>query len=411
MRGFTLATLNGIRNSTPANVTMSALRFIDAHCMPRIAMHNCRMFSCTGLLVAVLMILMAGCTNRRLPSLSPGGRTSSDATAPTVPRESASTSVLQRLADEAEALQPFARSPLTRNFLDATRALPSISPRTVYVNEVTREYFSAAEKSALPVAAQKKLAEIQLDEYRYYFTKYGSPLAYLRPMELAASNGIGDVAGKRILDFGYGGIGHLRLLASLGADVTGIDADSYLRALYSSGRDQGNVASAAGMWRGSSGSITLAHGHWPKDPKIVERVGRGYDLILSKNTLKKGYIKPDRKIGKRPQIDLAVSDDSFLRAIHNTLNPGGKLIIYNLYPKPPAAQAVYNPQADARSPYTREQYEKAGLQVVALNVEDHAMARNMGRALKWDRNEKGEVISDLENNLYAMFTIVARTSR
>lgn len=390
---------------------MSALRFIDAHCMPRIAIHICRTFSCTGLLVAIVMILMAGCANRRLPLSSPGGRTSSDATSPATSREPAATSVLQRLVDEAAALQAFAKSPLTRKFLDATHALPSISPRTVYVNEATREYFSAAEKSVLPVAAQKKLAEIQLDEYRYYFTKYGSPLAYLRPLELAASNGIGDVAGKRVLDFGYGGIGHLRLLASLGAEVTGIDADSYLRALYSSGRDQGAVTSAAGMWRGNSGSITLAHGQWPKDPKIVERVGREYDLILSKNTLKKGYIKPEHKIGKRRQIELGVSDDSFLKAIYNTLVPGGNLIIYNLYPKPPAAQAAYNPQADARSPYTREQYEKAGLKVLALNVEDHAMARNMGRALKWDRNDKGEVISDLENNLYAMFTIVARPSR
>jgi hypothetical protein len=39
------------------------------------------------------------------------------------------------------------------------------------------------------------------------------------------------------------------------------------------------------------------------------------------------------------------------------------------------------------------------------------MAREMGRALKWDRNDKGDVISDLENNLYAMFTIVAKPAR
>jgi hypothetical protein len=141
---------------------------------------------------------------------------------------------------------------------------------------------------------------------------------------------------------------------------------------------------------------------------MVERVGRGYDLILSKNTLKKGYIKPDRKIDKRQQIDLGVSDDSFLKTIYGTLNPGGLLIIYNLYPKPPEGKAAYNPQADARSPYTREQYEKAGLRVLTFNLEDHAAARNMGRALRWDRNDKGEITSDLETTLFAMVTMVAR---
>ncbi len=384
---------------------MIALRFIDTTRMLRIAIHVCRMFSSIRI-PAALMMLLAGCAITPSPSSGPGGRPGSRSTSTALPRETAATPVLQRLADEAAALRPFAQSALTRGFLDAARALPPVSPRIVFVNEVTREYYSASKKSTLPAAAQSKLAEVQLDEYRYYFTKYGSPLAYMRPLELAAANGVDDIAGKRILDFGYGGIGHLRLLASLGAHVTGIDADSYLDALYSAGRDQGAVSPASGTRRG--GTIALVHGHWPKDPKMIERVGQGYDLIFSKNTLKKGYIKPERKTGKRPQIDLGVSDDNFLKAIHGTLNPGGKLIIYNLYPKPPVAQAAYNPQADARSPYTREQYEKAGLQVLALNVEDHAMARNMGHVLKWDRNDKGEITSDLENNLYAMFTIVAR---
>ena len=366
------------------------------------------MFAATKLL-AVLVTMLSGCAI--VPSPSLGGRTSSGAASPVTTRAAAATPVLQRLVDEADALQPLAQSPLARRFLDATRALPPVSPRIVYLNEITREYFSATEKSALPAVAQKKLSEVLLDEYRYYFTKYGSPLAYLRALEMAAANGIGDIAGKRILDFGYGGIGQLRLLASLGAHVTGIDPDSYLDALYSVGRDQGAVPPATGMRRGHPGTITLAHGYWPKDPKMVERVGQGFDLILSKNTLKKGYIKPERKIDKRVQIDLGVNDETFLKSIHNTLNPGGKLIIYNLYPKPPVGKGAYNPQADARSPYTREQYERAGLQVLAFNVEDHAMARNMGRALKWDRNDKGEITSDLDSSLFAMFTMVARPVR
>ncbi|MEP7155793.1 MAG: hypothetical protein ABI905_08465 [Betaproteobacteria bacterium] len=360
-------------------------------------------------LYTVLLVLLAGC------AAVPPSRVSSDsppyAPVTTTPaRERAATPVLQQLADEAEALKPLAKSALGQRFLDAARALPVIGTRTVYLNEITREYFSPDEKSALPAAAQAKLAEVKQDEYRYYYTKYGSPLAYLRPLELAATHGVSDVAGKVIMDFGYGGIGHLRILASLGAHVTGIDPDSYLDALYSSKRDQGAVPPAAGR-RGQPGTVALVHGYWPKEPKIIERVGQGYDLILSKNTLKKGYIKPDRKIDKRQQITLGVTDDAFLKAIHNALNPGGKMIIYNLYPKPPDAKGAYNPQADARSPFSREQYEKAGLEVIAINIEDHAAARAMGRLLKWDRNDKGEVTSNLDDTIYAMYTIVGRRSK
>ncbi len=324
--------------------------------------------------------------------------------------EPAATPLLQKLQDEADALQPQAKSALARRFLEATRALPSIALRTAYINEVSREYFSPAERAALPAVQQAKLAEVKFDESRYYYTKYGSPLAYVRALDLAATHGITDVAGRRILDFGYGSIGHLRLLASLGAHVTGVDPDSYLEAMYSQPSDQGRVPSAGG-WFGPAGSITLAHGMWPKDPRLVEKVGQGYDLILSKNTLKKGYVKPERKIDKRQQIDLGVSDDVFLKTVFNALLPGGKLLIYNLYPKPPEGKSPYNPQADARSPYTPEQYKKAGLVVLAYNQEDHAAARSMGRALKWDQNAKGETISDLDTNLFALFTIVGRPGR
>lgn len=385
---------------------MSALRLIAAVRMSKRALlhHHA---SAPHLVLAAIIVLAAGCANITLISPVPTERASPGSVS-IGKREPAASAVLQRLADEAEALQPLTSSALSRQFLDATMALPRVSPRTVYVNEVTREYFSAAKKSALAAPAKGKLSEVQLDEYRYYFTKYGSPLAYMRPLDLAAANGIGNVTGKRIMDFGYGGIGHLRLLASLGAHVVGIDPDSYLEALYSDIRDQGAVPPAPGMRRGHAGTIILAHGLWPKDPKIVERVGYGFDLILSKNTLKKGYVKPERKIDKRQQIDLGVNDETFLKTIHRTLNPGGILIIYNLYPKPPEGKHSYNPQADARSPYTREQYEKAGLRVLGFNVEDHAAARNMGRALKWDKNDKGESTSDLNTSLFAMFTIVAR---
>ena len=353
------------------------------------------------------LLAAASCSTAPVRDRTGGGDTRP--VAPSAPPvERAPSATLQRLADEAVALTPMSRSSLSARFLAATRSLPPVASRTVYMNEVSREYFSPAAKANLPAAAQSKLAEVTLDEYRYYYTKYGSPLAYMRPLDLVYAQGFTDTGGKLIADLGYGGIGHLRLLASLGAHVTGIDPDSYLSALYSERQDQGNVPPARDARRGATGSITLAHGFWPKDAKMIERVGQGFDLILSKNTLKKGYVKPERKIDKRQMVELGVSDEVFLKTVFNTLNPGGMLMIYNISPK--QQEKGYNPQADGRSPYTREQYEKAGFTVLAYNTGDDAAVRDMGRALRWDRNAKDEV-SDLEGSLFAMYTLVRRPGR
>jgi SAM-dependent methyltransferase len=367
-------------------------------------------FSRLGLCLALLFL--AACGTLPGTQYRPGVPSRGEPFTRATPAEVASSPTLRRLANEAALLQPLTQSDLTRRFLDATGSLPRIAPRTAYVNEMTREYFSPAARNALPEPRRSQLTETQLDEFRYYFTKYGSPLAYVRALEFASDQSFADVAGKRILDFGYGSIGHLRLLASLGAQVTGVDPDSYLSALYTDPADTGLIPLAASASRRSRGSIALVQGYWPKDATVVEQVGRGYDLILSKNTLKRGYVKPERKVDdKRLLIDLRVSDQVFLTAIYNTLAPGGKLVIYNLHPRPSTAKEKYKPMADGRSPFSREQFEKAGLRVVAFEVEDHAAVRKMGRLLKWDQNEKGETIDDLDSNLFALVTVVARPAR
>jgi len=349
--------------------------------------------TCRAWLACVGLALIAGCA--RSPAMrSPDQHTQPRAT-PDMPRSNALSPTMRRLIDEANALMPLAQSDVAKRFLSATDSLPSMSPRTVYVNEMTREYFSPREAALLPEATRVRLNKTELDEYRYYYTKYSSPLAFFRALDIASSTGVTDIAGKRILDFGYGSIGHLRLLASLGADVTGVDPDSYLDALYSDGHDQGPVQAAASRGRSlfaGRGSITLVHGYYPKDAQMVARVGQGYDVIFSKNTLKRGYIKPERKADKRQLVDLGVSDEVFLKTLAGALNPGGKIVIYNLYPTPSGAKEVYKPHADGRSPFTREQYEKAGLKVLAFEASDNAAVRRIGRALKWDKNEKGESI-------------------
>ncbi len=346
-----------------------------------------------------------------LGALLPGCATAPGGAGGMTSMSSAKSPAVQKLVNEAGALAPLARSTLSRRFLAAAESLPSISPRTVFQDPQSREYFSPAAAAALPEARRVKLLQTELDEFRYYYSKYGSPLAYMRVLDLAAENGINDVARKRVMDFGYGSIGQLRLLASLGAHVTGIDTDSYLDALYSESRDQGSIALAGNMLPLGGGDITLVSGSYPKDVAIAARVGQGYDLIISKNTLKHGYLKPARKVEKRLLVDLGVSDEIFLKTLLNAMNPGGKFIIYNLYPRPAGPNEAYRPWADGRSPFSRQQYEKAGWRVLAFDNPDHDRAREIGRALRWERNDKGELIDDLDSNLFASYTILEKPLR
>jgi hypothetical protein len=336
-------------------------------------------------------------------------RTEPARVAPAVPETPRSTTQSQ-LIREADALAPLATSALGTRFLKATESLPTVATRNALRDDNTREFFSKAEAAALSPERRSKLSAVELDEYRYYYTKYGSPLAYLRALDLASANGVADVKGERIMDFGYGSIGHLRLLASLGAHMVGVDPDSYLDALYSEAADQGAVAPARGLHRGAPGTVTLIHDRWPAKPPVVERVRSAgpYRLIVSKNTLKRGYIKPERRANKNQLIDLGVSDDAFLKATHDVLVPGGVLLIYNLAPKQNPADKPFLPHADARSPYSPEQFSKAGFEVIAHNANDDEFVRRMGAQLGWDKNDKGEVVNDLTSNLFALYTIVRR---
>ncbi|HET9480609.1 MAG TPA: hypothetical protein VFP98_02545 [Candidatus Polarisedimenticolia bacterium] len=66
---------------------------------------------------------------------------------------------------------------------------------------------------------------------RFLNTRYGSPLAYARALEIVSDSGMTDLSGRRVLDVGYGGIGHLRLMASLGAEFVGVEVDPLLALL------------------------------------------------------------------------------------------------------------------------------------------------------------------------------------
>lgn len=355
-------------------------------------------------ILVLVTVLLAACASQPPAPVAPPATPDSPRPEPVVQPASAA---VKRLQSESRALQPLVSTKIASEFLAQTRNLPNREPRTIYQDARSGLYQSRAEAVSLPPEQFKSLRPVVMDEERYYFTKYGSPLAYVRALELAGLQGMESVSGKRVLDFGYGAVAHLRLLAQMGAHAVGVDVDTYLRALYSQPEDEGPVR-VRGVRESEWGSVSLIHGRYPADPVVAKEVDGKYSLIISKNTLKRGYLKPSRPAEEKHLIRLGVSDEQFLKAIHDALLPGGLLLIYNLAPAPAPANKPYMPWADARSPFTRKQYEAAGLKVIALDANDDVAARDMGRKLGWDRNAKGEVRPEYDKDLFALFTLVIR---
>lgn len=326
------------------------------------------------------------------------------ALAPVAGAASRDTTALGRLRADALALRPLARSTLTRRFLDATAALSAAMARVVWRDSSRAHAWSDREAAALPDSARRRLIRRDLDETFYWNTRYGSPLAYMRPLEILAGQGVTDVHGKRVADFGCGMIGHLRLLALLGADAIGIDVDPLLRALYSEPQDLGPIWGT----RATRGRVDLAIGQWPAEAAMREQVGGAYDLILSKNTLKHGYIHPAEPVDPRMLVHLGVSDSAFVAALFEALKPGGRVLIYNLCPAPAAPGKPYIPWADGRCPFAEGEWRAAGFRVVAFDRDDSEAARVMGHGLGWDG---GESPMDLMHDLFATWSLFQKPAR
>jgi hypothetical protein len=314
------------------------------------------------------------------------------------------TQGVAKIRKDAEGLRALAESAAAQRFLDAAALLPAVEARTLWVDPATREWFDDADKEALPEDRKAGLKERPVDEGFYYNTRYGTPLAYVRVLDLVvqseAGAGLRDLAGKRMLDFGYGTVGHLRLLGAQGCEAVGVDVDPMLAALYGHAGDAGEVPV---LDPGGKGRVTLVNGRWPAEEKTNAEVGGGFDLIVSKNTLKNGYLHPAQEVDKRMLVDLGVPDEEFCRAAFAALKPGGILMIYNLCPAPSKEGEAYKPWADGRCPFTREMLTGAGFVVVAFDADDNATARAMGRALGWA--DEG---MDLSNDLFAWYTMAQR---
>lgn len=312
---------------------------------------------------------------------------------------------VELLRRDASMLLGSTMSPSVRQYLFSTNWLPFIEePREVYYKRETREAATPEEFAALPKDKAEGFELVSLDSKFYYHTRYGSPHAYARPLDLLcqamSADGLCFGPGKKVFDFGCGGVIPLRLLASMGVHAVGVDPDPLLRAYF---RDPADVGPVGGSEEGVLGQLQFQSGYWPTDAAVKAAVGRDFDAIISKNTLKKGYVNPEKPVDPRTQVKLGVTDEAFVAELFDALKPGGVMVIYNICGG--QSEEVYNPSADGRNPFPRALWEKAGFTVLNYDTVDNAGVRVLGKALGWD---VGSEPMDMEKDLFAWYSIVKK---
>jgi hypothetical protein len=297
---------------------------------------------------------------------------------------------IARMVLEAEAVSGHVDSELARNFLSGAKDLPGPTARAWYFRRKDDgvEYRSEAQYQGMSVDERKNWTRRDLTEDIFYNTKYGTPLAYARLLDVAALKGMTNLEGKRVVDFGYGTIGHLRLMASMGAEAVGVDVDPFLDTLYGDPNDT----------NAKKGKIELLRGFFPTDGRLVTAMGR-YDVFTSKNTLKKGYIHPSREAKPEQMVSLGVDDETFLKTVFNGLKPGGYVVIYNICGAKAKENEPFNPSAEGENPFPKELWEKVGFKTLAYDEVDSPTIRKMGEAFGWGKP------AELETTFFSWYSV------
>lgn len=321
--------------------------------------------------------------------------------------QAARPSIVETLRAEASKVEPLLESEAAKGFVRATSALPDPGARVVYRNRAKGLALNEAAFDTLPEAEREGFEKREYPAAFYYTTGYGTPLVYARPLDIVASMPeakMESLAGKKILDFGYGTIGHLRLMAACGAEVHGVEIEPLFEALYSAPGDTGRIEGANGA---PAGSVTIHTGQFPAGEEVTKAVAAGgpYDVIVSKNTLKRGYIHPEREADPRTLVHLGVDDETFVKTLHDNLKPGGIVMIYNICPPQAPPEEKYIPWADGRCPFDRELMESAGFEVLALDVDDAAKLHPIWMALGLNGKEDAE---GLKKSIFAHYTVLRR---
>lgn len=269
-----------------------------------------------------------------------------------------------RLQAMAKKLRAHASSDVARDWLDATGSLPWIQPRRLYQYPAKKDLFPRSAVLKLPAEHRALLLSREFDERAYYDGRYGNGLAYWPLIEALAGAGVSSLAGLRVLDIGYATILPLRLMACLGARTLGIDTDTFPIAMYGEPGDTGSIRAIKAKTNPGAvpGSIEVSRGRvgtdWTPEPESL-------DLIVSRNTLKNGYVHPGAAYAHEPNVRLDLDDRAFLRVVRESLRRGGLFVIYNTFDP-----AEAGPGADGRSPFSREDCANAGFEVLAFDEPD-----------------------------------------
>lgn len=274
---------------------------------------------------------------------------------------------LEEIRQGAAALEPFMETSLARQFLTACARLPVPPAKTIFRDSLRGEYFGTREAESRPDTLRSRLKPEPVDGLYYYQARHGPILSYARMFEILGALGVDALDHRRVLDFGYGRIGHLRALASLGATAVGIDIDPQLRALYAEPWDQGEVRGPDGR----AGVLAAITGWFPGDSTTRAAVGEGYDLVLSKNTLKGGS-SPGERARQRRVVDLGVSDSAFVQGVAGCMRPGGLFMMYT----------VSGPLGNAACPFSEAMLRAAGFEILVYDGDDSPGARVMMSALR-----------------------------
>ena len=291
----------------------------------------------------------------------------------------------------AVKLEPLLETPWVKEWLRGVNEFKPVKTSTWFC---TKDKQKCVAKDPKDPAYSARVVD---DEYVY--ARITDPLGYARPFDVLGAAGF-DPKGKKVLDFGYGNIGQLLMLAPLGVEVHGVEIDSLIPLATKGLLPKKGEAGRPGFMN----KVVLHQGFFASDPKLVKELGQGFDLFISKNTLKRGYVHPAEPKDAKGQIDLGLDDQKLLELVFGMLKPGGFFYIYNLAP----AQAdPYLPMADGRCPWSREQLGAAGFEVLAYDADDAMKARQMGSLLEWDKNDSG-LTDDLSKSLFATYTLLRR---
>jgi hypothetical protein len=319
-----------------------------------------------------------------------------------MPRPETIGATVAKLTTEAAALPPLLRNRWAVEYNAAVAQLVPVSPRRLLHSPDGRVYLSAAEAEAQARVDKSTLTGLReewADEASYYTGSLGSPLFHARLIDLVAEGQLAKLAGKRALDLYAGAIGPLKLMAGTGLDAVGVSPSPRLRALYSQSGDQGTVRLPG---RDVSGKVSFLSGNFPADVGVRAQVGSGYEFVLAKNVLKRGYIHPSSEVPPESLIALGLPDADYLKALLATLKPGGRLLVYNVCPSP--SPAVYDPDADCRNPWSRADWQAAGFIVRDFERNDSEVARQFATALGYDKPPLSIRIDDL----YAIYSLLER---